>query len=37
MKLTRWMPDWLVNRVMHDYNENPPMPQQPAAKQEGHA
>jgi short-subunit dehydrogenase len=46
MKVTRWMPDWLVNRVMSDYNENPPMPPEPAApeaagpgatKQEGHA
>jgi short-subunit dehydrogenase len=26
MRLTRWMPDWLVARTMHDYNENPPMP-----------
>ncbi len=37
MKLTRWMPDWLVNKVMHDYNENPPMPPQPAAPAVGAA
>jgi short-subunit dehydrogenase len=27
MKLTRWLPDWIVARTMHSYNENPPMPQ----------
>jgi short-subunit dehydrogenase len=26
MKLTRWMPDWVLARMMRDYNENPPMP-----------
>ena len=26
MKLTAWLPDWIVARAMHDYNENPPMP-----------
>jgi short-subunit dehydrogenase len=26
MKLTRWMPDWVLARMMQDYNENPPMP-----------
>jgi short-subunit dehydrogenase len=25
MKLTRWLPDWLMARVMHDYNEDPPV------------
>jgi len=27
MKITRWMPDWLVARVMHSYGENPPVDQ----------
>jgi short-subunit dehydrogenase len=26
MKLTAWLPDWVVARAMHDYNESPPMP-----------
>jgi short-subunit dehydrogenase len=26
MKLTRWLPDWLVARSMNSYNEKPPMP-----------
>jgi short-subunit dehydrogenase len=26
MKLTRWLPDWVIARMMQDYNENPPMP-----------
>ena len=26
MKLTRWLPDWVIARSMHEYNENPPMP-----------
>jgi short-subunit dehydrogenase len=26
MKLTRWLPDWLMARSMHAYNENPPPP-----------
>jgi short-subunit dehydrogenase len=25
MKLTRWLPDWLLARVMHSYGENPPV------------
>jgi short-subunit dehydrogenase len=29
MKLTRWLPDWIVARVMHTYNEKPPMPSAP--------
>lgn len=24
MKMTRWLPDWLVGKVMNNYNENPP-------------
>jgi short-subunit dehydrogenase len=26
MKLTRWLPDWVLARTMQEYNENPPMP-----------
>jgi short-subunit dehydrogenase len=26
MKLTRWLPDWIIARSMHRYNENPPFP-----------
>jgi short-subunit dehydrogenase len=26
VKLTRWLPDWIVARTMQSYNENPPMP-----------
>jgi len=26
MKLTRWLPDWMVDRLMSDYNARPPMP-----------
>jgi short-subunit dehydrogenase len=26
MKVTRWMPDWLLAKSMASYNENPPMP-----------
>ena len=26
MKLTRWLPDWLVARNMQSYNDKPPMP-----------
>jgi short-subunit dehydrogenase len=26
MKLTRWLPDWVLFRMMQNYNENPPMP-----------
>ena len=29
MKATRWMPDWMVARVMGKYNENPPFPEAP--------
>jgi short-subunit dehydrogenase len=29
MKLTRWAPDWLLERVMHTYNEHPPFPKTP--------
>src|SRR5262249_37898510 len=26
MKVTRWLPDWLVARTMASYNEDPPFP-----------
>ncbi len=29
MKVTRWLPDWLVARNMKEYNENPPFPDRP--------
>jgi short-subunit dehydrogenase len=29
MKLTAWLPDWLLARVMNKYNENPPFPKTP--------
>jgi short-subunit dehydrogenase len=29
MKLSRFAPDWLVDRIMHAYNENPPFPKTP--------
>jgi short-subunit dehydrogenase len=29
MKLARWAPDWLLERMMHTYNENPPFPKTP--------
>ena len=29
MKLTAWLPDWMVARAMHQYNEKPPMPKTP--------
>ncbi len=29
MKLTRWLPDWMVARVMGPYNEKPPFPKAP--------
>ena len=29
MKFARWAPDWLVDRLMHTYNENPPFPKTP--------
>lgn len=29
MKMTRWMPDWMVAKFMGPYNENPPFPKAP--------
>jgi short-subunit dehydrogenase len=29
MKLTRWLPDWVVARNMQEYNENPPFSKSP--------
>jgi short-subunit dehydrogenase len=29
MKLTQWLPDWLIARSMNKYNENPPFPKEP--------
>jgi short-subunit dehydrogenase len=29
MKATAWLPDWVVARAMHGYNEDPPMPKTP--------
>jgi short-subunit dehydrogenase len=29
MKLARWAPDWLIERMMHSYNEKPPFPKTP--------
>ena len=29
MKLARWAPDWLLERMMHTYNESPPFPKTP--------
>jgi short-subunit dehydrogenase len=29
MRLTRWAPDWLLERLMHTYNEDPPFPKSP--------
>ncbi|HEY7157209.1 MAG TPA: SDR family NAD(P)-dependent oxidoreductase [Gemmataceae bacterium] len=29
MKFARWAPDWLVERMMHSYNEKPPFPKTP--------
>jgi short-subunit dehydrogenase len=29
MKATRWLPDWIMARVMGKYNENPPFPKTP--------
>ncbi|MFO0927380.1 MAG: SDR family NAD(P)-dependent oxidoreductase [Gemmataceae bacterium] len=31
MRLTRWLPDWVVARAMGKYNENPPFPTTPIA------
>jgi short-subunit dehydrogenase len=31
MKLTRWLPDWVMARSMRTYNENPPFPPAPSA------
>src|SRR5205807_2825874 len=25
MRLTRWLPDWIVDRAMSDYNAHPPL------------
>jgi short-subunit dehydrogenase len=33
MKLTRWLPDWVMARTMRQYNENPPFP--PASEVRG--
>lgn len=32
MKVTRWIPDWLMARVMRRYNEAPPLPAVPLAE-----
>jgi short-subunit dehydrogenase len=29
MKLTAWLPDWIIARSMQKYNEDPPFPKQP--------
>ena len=29
MKLTAWLPDWMVARAMNKYNEHPPLPKTP--------
>lgn len=29
MKCSRWAPDWLLDRMMSSYNENPPFPKTP--------
>ncbi|MSR30213.1 MAG: SDR family NAD(P)-dependent oxidoreductase [Gemmataceae bacterium] len=29
MRLISWLPDWVVEKVMRDYNQNPPMPKSP--------
>jgi hypothetical protein len=29
MRLTRWLPDWVLARAMAKYNENPPFPKGP--------
>jgi short-subunit dehydrogenase len=29
MKATAWLPDWIVARSMHQYNEDPPFPKTP--------
>jgi short-subunit dehydrogenase len=29
MRLTRWLPDWVIARNMRDYNANPPLPDGP--------
>lgn len=26
MKMTRWLPDWVLARVLRDYNKNLPVP-----------
>jgi short-subunit dehydrogenase len=30
MRLTRWLPDWVVARTMNEYNRKPPFPKEPA-------
>ena len=32
MKLTRWLPDWIMARGMENYNDKPPMPTDEVAK-----
>lgn len=34
MKLTRWVPDWVMAWSMHKYNENPPFPEASEVPQE---
>jgi short-subunit dehydrogenase len=29
MRITRWVPDWIIARAMKKYNENPPFPKTP--------
>jgi len=29
MRLTAWLPDWIMARTMQKYNENPPFPKEP--------
>jgi short-subunit dehydrogenase len=29
MKVTAWLPDWVIARAMHKYNEDPPFPKEP--------
>jgi short-subunit dehydrogenase len=34
MKLTRWLPDWVMARSMRQYNENPPFPESSEVRDE---
>jgi short-subunit dehydrogenase len=34
MKLTRWLPDWVMAQSMHKYNENPPFPESSEVREE---